>query len=217
MTYVVVGANRGIGLELARQLSDRGEHVIATCRKPSVVLDNIGVTVIDGIDVTSDESAAKLAAAVKRVKVLIVNAGVLKRTTAESLDYDSLHLQMEVNAIGPLRVVLALKEKIAKGGKVGIISSRMGSIEDNTSGSHYGYRMSKCAANMAGVSLARDLADDKIAVALLHPGYVRTDMTGNTGHIDADESARGLIERMDELTMATTGKFWHVNGDVLPF
>lgn len=93
----------------------------------------------------------------------------------------------------------------------------MGSIGDNGSGGHYGYRMSKAALNMAGVSLAHDLRPRGIAVAILHPGYVRTDMTGGGGHIDPPEAARGLLQRLDELTLESTGSFWHANGERLPW
>jgi len=106
---------------------------------------------------------------------------------------------------------------LGSGSKIAIITSRMGSVADNTSGSMYGYRMSKAAVNMAGVSLARDLKGRGIAVALLHPGYVRTDMTGGNGFIDAPEAASGLIARIDELSLETSGGFWHSNGDPLPW
>jgi NAD(P)-dependent dehydrogenase (short-subunit alcohol dehydrogenase family) len=100
---------------------------------------------------------------------------------------------------------------------VAIVTSRMGSIEDNTSGGRYGYRMSKCAVNMAGRSLAHDLKDAGVAVAILHPGFVRTDMTGHQGLVDPPESAAGLIARIDELTLETSGGFWHANGERLPW
>jgi NAD(P)-dependent dehydrogenase (short-subunit alcohol dehydrogenase family) len=93
----------------------------------------------------------------------------------------------------------------------------MGSIGDNGSGGSYGYRMSKAALNAAGVSLARDLAGAGVAVAILHPGYVRTDMTGNHGNVDAETSAAQLVDRIDALTLATSGTFWHANGEVLPW
>ena len=93
----------------------------------------------------------------------------------------------------------------------------MGSIEDNTSGGRYGYRMSKAAVNMAGRSLANDLKDDGVAVAILHPGFVRTDMTGRQGLIDPPESAAGIIVRVDELSLENTGTFWHANGEIIPW
>jgi NAD(P)-dependent dehydrogenase (short-subunit alcohol dehydrogenase family) len=125
--------------------------------------------------------------------------------------------QFEVNALGALRAVAGLHTHIVRGGKIALITSRMGSIADNTSGGYYGYRMSKAALNAAGVSLARDMAAQQVAVAILHPGYVRTDMTANSGQIDAAESARGLIARIDELSLAKTGSFWHQNGEALPW
>ena len=106
---------------------------------------------------------------------------------------------------------------MSQGSKVGIITSRMGSIADNDSGGSYAYRMSKAAVNAAGKSLSIDLKPKGIAVAILHPGWVRTDMTGHGGLIDADESAKGLLDRMAELNLDNSGTFWHMNGEVLPW
>jgi NAD(P)-dependent dehydrogenase (short-subunit alcohol dehydrogenase family) len=103
------------------------------------------------------------------------------------------------------------------GGKIGILSSRVGSMADNTSGGNYGYRMSKAAVNMAGVNLAHDLKPLGVAVFLLHPGFVQTEMTGGRGHIGPDESARGLIARLDALGMDESGTFWHADGSQLPW
>jgi NAD(P)-dependent dehydrogenase (short-subunit alcohol dehydrogenase family) len=116
-----------------------------------------------------------------------------------------------------LLVTQALLPNLHEGSKVGIITSRMGSIDDNDSGGSYAYRMSKSAVNAAGKSLSIDLKPRGIAVAILHPGWVRTDMTGHGGLIDADESASGLIKRMEELTLDTSGGFWHTNGERLPW
>ncbi len=110
-----------------------------------------------------------------------------------------------------------LLDNLGEGSKVAIITSRMGSIGDNTSGSRYGYRMSKAAVNIAGVSLAHDLREREIAVAILHPGFVRTGMTNHSGNIDPPEAARGLLARIDELTLETSGGFWHANGERLPW
>ena len=93
----------------------------------------------------------------------------------------------------------------------------MGSVADNTSGGMYGYRMSKSAANMLGQSLSVDLKPMGVAVAILHPGYVRTGMTGGRGYIEPEESAEGLIARIQELTVETSGGFWHTNGEDLPW
>jgi NAD(P)-dependent dehydrogenase (short-subunit alcohol dehydrogenase family) len=106
---------------------------------------------------------------------------------------------------------------MVRGSKVGILTRRMGSIADNGSGAYYGYRMSKAAVNAAGVSLARDLAPRGIAVLLLHPGFVRTDMTGHGGNVEPHEAARDLLSRIDELDLASSGTFRHANGEELPW
>jgi NAD(P)-dependent dehydrogenase (short-subunit alcohol dehydrogenase family) len=182
-------------------------------------LDALGIEVHSGVDVGAGASVAELAASLgdRKVDILINCAGVLKRTTLDELDLDSVRQQFEINSIGPLRVTAALRPHLSSGAKVAIVTSRMGSIADNDSGSHYGYRASKAAANAVGKSLAVDLAPDGVAVALLHPGYVRTAMTQGNGLIDAKESAAGLIARMDELSLETSGSFWHMNGEVLPW
>jgi NAD(P)-dependent dehydrogenase (short-subunit alcohol dehydrogenase family) len=219
LTALVTGANRGIGLELCRQLAARGDRVIATCRSVSNDLAALGVGIEEGVDVTSDDSIAHLIRRLEGqpIDLLLNNAGILTRESLDQLDFDAVRWQFEVNALGPLRVSHALAPQMGPGTKIGIVTSRMGSIADNTSGSRYGYRMSKAAVNMAGVSLARDLAERGVAVALLHPGYVRTGMTGGQGLVDADEAAAGLLARMDALSMDTSGTFWHAQGEVLPW
>ena len=217
-TTLITGANRGIGLELARQLAARGDDVVAACRNSSVELDELGVEVISGVDVSSDPSVAALAQSLgnRRIDRLVNNAGILEQTSLEKLDFASMERQFRINSVAPLRVTAALRNRLAGNAKVFIITSRMGSIEDNSSGGSYGYRMSKAAVNMAGKSLSIDLKDDGIGVFLLHPGWVSTDMTGGTG-IAAEESAAGLIQRMDELDISRTGTFWHQEGYQLPW
>jgi NAD(P)-dependent dehydrogenase (short-subunit alcohol dehydrogenase family) len=215
----ISGASRGIGLELARQYRDRGDHVVAACRKATDGLKKLDVEVVEGVDVTDEAAVSKLAKAVgkRQVDVLVNCAGVLSSESLADLDFDRMRHQFEVNSLGPLRVTAALRGNFENGSKVAIVTSRMGSIEDNTSGGRYGYRMSKCAVNMAGRSLAHDLKDAGVAVAILHPGFVRTDMTGHQGLVDPPESAAGLIARIDELTLETSGGFWHANGERLPW
>ncbi|TNE44638.1 MAG: SDR family oxidoreductase [Deltaproteobacteria bacterium] len=217
-TVLVTGANRGIGLEFCKQLKTRGDEVIAACRNSNADLDALGVRV-ETLDVTSDEQVAALAQRLEgtSIDVLINNAGILTSETLDELNFDQIRQQFEVNSLGPLRVTAGLRHLMPQGAKVGIVTSRMGSLTDNTSGSRYGYRMSKAAVNMAGVSLAHDLKDAGVAVAILHPGFVRTDMTGHNGVLDPDESVRGLLARLDEVTLETSGTFWHTNGEVLPW
>jgi len=218
-TALVTGANRGIGLALCRRLKERGRDVIGVCRNSSAALDALGVRVESGVDVTSDDAVAGLARRLEGVALdeLICNAGILREDSLDERAYDEIRAQFEVNALAPLRVVAALRRNLRRGGKIALITSRMGSIGDNGSGGSYGYRMSKAALNAAGMSLARDLASSGIAVAILHPGYVRTDMTEGTGNIDPADAAAQLVDRLDALTAETTGKFWHANGQVLPW
>lgn len=217
-TVLITGANRGIGLEMARQYAQRGEDVIAVCRTSSQQLSELGVRIIDGIDVTADASVAELSRKLdgKTVDRLVNNAGILERNALDDFDSGSIERQFRVNAIAPLRVTTALRSNLESGSCVFIITSRMGSVEDNSSGGSYGYRMSKAAVNMAGKSLSVDLKEDGVAVFLLHPGWVATEMTGQTG-ISVVQSATGLIERMDSLDIGQTGSFWHQEGYQLPW
>lgn len=218
-TALVTGANRGIGLALVRELAGRGIDVIACCRTRSKELDAAGVTVIEDVDVTSAESLEGLGARIQapRIDLLIQNAGILRPDTLDDVDAETIRAQFEVNALGPLRTTRALRSRLGRGSKIALITSRMGSIGDNTSGGYYGYRMSKAALNAAGVSLAHDLRADGIAVAILHPGFVRTEMTAHHGNVLPEEAARQLLARIDALTLETSGRFWHANGDELPW
>jgi NAD(P)-dependent dehydrogenase (short-subunit alcohol dehydrogenase family) len=216
---LITGANRGIGLSLARRFAGRGDQVIAVCRRSSAELDALGVRVESGVDVTSDDAVAALARKMGEgtLDLLVLNAGILRDDDLDSVDLRSVREQLEVNAIAPLRVALGLLEALRPGARIAAITSRMGSIGDNGSGGYYGYRMSKAALNAMAMSLARDLKAARIAVGILHPGYVRTDMTDHQGSLTPDESARMLVERIDGLTLENTGTFWHANGQILPW
>ena len=218
-TYLVTGANRGIGLEYCLQLKQRGDNVIAVCRLASDELENLGVSVETDVELSSDESVANLVQRLdgQLIDVLINNAGIVERISLNNLDLNSIRRQFEVNALGPLRLTQALLSNLKKGSKIIMMTSRMGSIEDNTSGGSYGYRMSKVALSMAGKSLSQDLKSKEIAVAILHPGLVKTRMTGFTDSgITPEQSVNGLLARMDELNLENTGTFWHSNGEILP-
>ena len=219
MTAVVTGANRGIGLEIARILAERGDTVYAVCRQSSPELDALSAHVIDDVDVADGQSVASLVARLggEPIDLLVNNAGILRSESLEHLHWDRIRQQFEINTLGPLRVTAALAPSMRKGSKVGIVSSRVGSLADNTSGGMYGYRMSKAAVNMVGVNLSHDLKPRGIAVFILHPGYVRTGMTGGTGNTDARTAARGLVERLDNLDLGSTGTFWHAEGYALPW
>lgn len=218
-TVVITGSNRGIGLSFATLYKAKGWQVIALCRKSSDALDALGVRIVEGVDVSDDGVMNVLTDALSGVAIdlLINNAGILRNEVLGDLDYASIREQFEANTLGPLKVTEALCGQINSGGKIAIITSRMGSVADNSSGGRYGYRMSKAALNIASVSLARDLEPNGIAVAILHPGLVGTEMIGGYGDITPDQAAQRLADRIDGLNMENSGTFWHSNGDVLPW
>lgn len=222
-TIAITGSNRGIGLELCRQFLARGDDVIGICREATDAMTALGVEAITGIDVSDDGCIATLQNALgnRLIDVLINNAGIMGREKLPELDWEGIRRQFEINSLGPLRVTTALLDNLHRDAKIAIVTSRMGSIVDNTSGGSYGYRMSKAAVNIAGVSLARDLADRGVAVLMVHPGSVRTELTASVmpagQGIDVRESASGIIARIDELTVETTGRFMHAKGEPLPW
>jgi NAD(P)-dependent dehydrogenase (short-subunit alcohol dehydrogenase family) len=218
-TVVITGANRGMGLEFVKQYLAKGDKVIALCRNTSDELSQTSAKVIDKVDVGSPECLEKILPVLSDLKIdlLINNAGVLANETLEHMSVTTLEYQFRVNAIGPLMITQMLRKQLVKGAKVALITSRMGSVTDNTSGGRYGYRMSKAALNIAGVSLAHDLKEQEVAVALLHPGYVQTEMVNNSGDISAAVAVERLIRRIEELNLENTGTFWHSNGEVLPW
>ena len=218
-TVVITGANRGMGLEFVKQYLAKGHKVIALCRNTSDQLSQTSAKVIDKVDVGSPECLEKILPVLSDLKIdlLINNAGVLANETLEHMSATTLEYQFRVNAIGPLMITQMLRKQLVKGAKVALITSRMGSVTDNTSGGRYGYRMSKAALNIAGVSLAHDLKEQEVAVALLHPGYVQTEMVNNGGDISAAVAVERLIRRIEELNLDNTGTFWHSNGEVLPW
>ncbi|MGB5490226.1 MAG: SDR family NAD(P)-dependent oxidoreductase, partial [Woeseiaceae bacterium] len=188
------------------------------CRKQSAELAKLDIRIIEGIDVAEADDVEKLAAELKgtTIDILLNNAGILRRDSFGSLDYDEIMLQFRVNALGPLRVTEALSRNLADGAKVAIVSSRVGSIDDNGSGGNWGYRTSKTAVNMIGTNMMHELKPRGIAVALLHPGLVATEMTGGQG-VSPEDAAAGLIDRIEELTLETSGGFWHAEGYSLPW
>jgi NAD(P)-dependent dehydrogenase (short-subunit alcohol dehydrogenase family) len=215
---IIFGTNRGIGLALVKKYISNGDQVWATCRNNSEELSNSKATVIENVDVTDLIRLKQVSKKLSDVKfdVLIHNSGIWTDedifNSTES-DFKEMQRGFEVNSIAPLKVVSQFSKHLHDGGKIGLLSSRMGSINDNTSGGRYSYRMSKCALNAAGKSLSLDLPENPIAI--LHPGYVKTDMTNNNGLIDTTESAQGLFNVMEKLNKESTGNFWHTNGERL--
>lgn len=219
-TVLVTGANRGIGLEYCRQLQQRGDQVIAVCRQSSPELDAIDVEIESGVDLTNEANRAHLVRRLtgRSLDTVILNAGLLVSMGLDDLDTEAIRRQFEVNALAPLLLARSLVPLMPWGSRLALMTSRMGSIDDNSSGGSYGYRMSKVALNIAGKSLAVDLKPDGIAVAILHPGLVRTRMIQfNPRGVSPEQSVRGLLTRIDGLTLDNSGTFWHANGDVLPW
>ncbi len=218
LKFLITGSNRGIGLELSRQLQKRGDYVIATCRKSSEELNSLGVNVIENVDISSGQSITKLKSKLNNIKLdcLIHNAGISEYNSFDDLDPESIKKQFDINALSPLCMTRSLIKFFNKKSKIAFITSRMGSIDDNTSGSSYGYRMSKVALSMAAKSLSIDLKEKEIFVAILHPGLVSTRMTGFTQKgITTNDSVSGLLKRIDNLNAQNSGTFWHANGEKL--
>ena len=216
---VITGANRGIGLEFAKQYLARGYEVTAVVRKPSIELQDLLLNIIEGIDVSQGDDVERLASALngKPIDVLINNAGIFENESLANMDFEAINAQLQINAIAPVRVTHALQTNLSNGSKVAMITSRMGSIADNGSGAYIGYRMSKAALNAAGVSLAHELKPKGTAVALLHPGFVQTQMVNFAGDISPQVAAERLMQRIEELNLDNTGSFWHSNGEILPW
>ncbi|MBT2185755.1 SDR family oxidoreductase [Sphingobium nicotianae] len=217
---LITGANRGIGLELARQYAADGHEVIRAMRGVDKADPLFGTTI--ALDVTDEESIAKAVAGLdgEAIDLLINNAGIAgpTRQSATDMDFAGFQQVIDANVFGPLRVTQALLPNLrkARDAKVAVMSSRMGSLTLAQGGS-VAYRTSKAAVNMAFKLLAGELKGDGIAVAMLHPGWVRTDMGGQGADIDVRTSAAGLRKVLDGLSVANTGSFWAYDGEVLPW
>ncbi len=221
---LITGANRGIGLELSRHYAAQNDQVIAVCRESSDEIENLAELVISGIDLTMDESMETVLQVLKmahgndfKIDLLINNAGLFQSETLSEMDFNQIREQFEVNTIAPLKVIHALLPHLKEGSKIANITSRMGSLEDNNSGSYYGYRASKAALNAFGKSLSIDLKPKGIAVAQLHPGFVQTRMVGFNGDLTPEQSAKGLSQQIEALNLENSGGFWHSNGEALPW
>jgi 2-glutathionyl-2-methylbut-3-en-1-ol dehydrogenase len=225
VTALVVGADRGIARSAVEQLNARGDRVVAACLGPGEDLAALGVEVVPDVDVTSGAAVARLAQTLRdkgiRLDWVFHVAGVLGLDELGRIDYDDVRRQLEINTIGPLRTVEAVADLIVDGGKVGIVTSRVGSLGDNTSGGMYAYRVSKAGANMVALNLHHDLGRRGISVLALHPGMVATDLTkdypGDHAYITPDEAAAGLVKNLDNLGPETSGRFQHSNGGFLPW
>jgi len=226
MVAVVIGADKGIGYEIVKALKGRDEpDVAAVCLGEGDAVFGLADFVIGGVNVTSGPDVARMAASLAeryhKIDVLFHISGIMSMDTLGALDYAQAKREFDINALGPLRTVEACLKLLREGSKVGIVTSRVGSLSDNSSGGQYAYRLSKVAANMAGLNLHHDLSKQGIAVRMLHPGMVKTDLVkdypGDYNYITPAQAASGLIARMDDLTLASSGEFRHANGDLLPW
>jgi NAD(P)-dependent dehydrogenase (short-subunit alcohol dehydrogenase family) len=228
-TWMITGANRGIGLALTMELLRRGDHVVAAARDPwgGALAELAGVHVGQltplELDVTSDKSvaAAKQAFDGRPIDVLVNNAGVYgprDRQSALDMDFKAWREVFEVNVYAPLRVAQAFLPNVEAGSgrKIVTISSRMGSIGSNPSGA-IAYRSSKAAVNMVMVGFGNAVRDSEVAVLLFHPGWVRTDMGGGGADIPPTESAAGLIATIDASGMRDTNSFRNWKGEEIPW
>lgn len=222
-TVLVTGANRGIGLELTRQLIARGDRVIATARKPgeAPALQATGATLVP-LDLGDPLNIATLGGRIGQtpIDVLINNAGVSSTSkTLGALDAGELAGVFMINAIAPMLVCKAVLEQVRAGsGKlICQITSQLASIANNTGGSSYGYRASKAALNQMNRSLAAELKRDGITCVAVHPGWVRTDMGGPNATLSVEESARAILLTLDEASPEQSGAFLNYDGVPLPW
>ena len=229
-TVLITGTNRGLGLELVKQLTSSGHRVIATCRNASKSLELLnlqknlnGALELMELDLMSDDSIGGLTALLsdREVDIFINNAGIMGLRGLEfgQITGESWLEVFRINTIAPLLVCQKIIKNINLGRdkKMFFISSRVGSIQENTGGAMYAYRSSKTALNQVVKSLSIDLLDRGISAIALHPGWVLTDMGGPKALIDTSTSVSGMIEVMDKVSIKDTGNFFNYDGSMIPW
>ena len=222
---LITGANRGLGLEFTKQYAADGWNVLACCRHPQSALDlqalakvnaNISIQALDVADFAQIDALA-LQLKDESIDVLINNAGVYPASSFGDTNYQAWAEGFKVNSMAPLKMAEAFVQHITRGQlkKIATLSSKMGSLDDNTSGESYSYRSSKTAVNMVMKSLSIDLKPYGISVVTLHPGWVQTDMGGSNALISAHTSVSGLREVIESLSLESTGKFIAYDGKAI--
>jgi NAD(P)-dependent dehydrogenase (short-subunit alcohol dehydrogenase family) len=224
---LITGANRGLGLEFTQQYAADGWNVLACCRHPQSALALQALAAahsnvkVHALDVTDFAQIDALAMQLKdeAIDVLINNAGIYPSSSFGDTNYDDWANGFKVNSMAPLKMAEAFVQHITRGQlkKIATLTSKMGSIDDNTSGESYSYRSSKCAVNMVMKSLSIDLKPYGISVVTLHPGWVQTDMGGRNALISAQTSVSGLRKVIDSLTIESTGRFIAYDGKAIPW
>jgi len=222
-TVLITGANRGLGLEFARQLHAAGAEVIGTARRPEAAdaLRALGVRV-EQLDVADAASVAALAESLagEAIDVILNNAGIFPaRGSFETEDPAEVLHVLDVNTVGPLRVTQALLPNLRRGHRklVMNMSSGLGSIANNQRGSSAAYRSSKAALNMLTRTLAADLASENFICVAMSPGWVRTDMGGERANLSPAESIAGMLAVLAPLTTADSGRYLNYDGSELPW
>ncbi|MEM7100475.1 MAG: SDR family oxidoreductase [Pseudomonadota bacterium] len=225
-TTLITGANRGIGLGLAKRFLSGGHRVIATCRDPerAAELDSLrgtGEMEVLALDVTDESSVNELSERLEheRIDVLINNAGVLgdhRNQSLDRMDYDLWRALFEVNTLAPFRVLAALRNNLNRSDnpRVVTISARMASFGRTDTGVH-AYRSTKAALNKLMQVLSYELKEEGIIVCCVHPGWVQTDMSGGTGELTVDDCSDAIHEFARNLEMDQSGRFWTWAGEEL--
>ncbi|MEE9343923.1 MAG: SDR family oxidoreductase [Gammaproteobacteria bacterium] len=223
MNVVITGANRGIGLEFVRYYLNQGEAVWACHRADAAELQAIQTNQLKLVtwDVTQEPMPETVALFPQKVDLLINNAGIYGPSYEQSLDNitaQDMHAVFDVNCVGSLRAVQTLMERVIRAkGIIANISSKMGSSDDNSSGGCYAYRAAKAAMIIVSKSMAIDLGKKNVRVITLHPGWVKTDMTNQTGEIDAQTSVAGMSAVIHNIDHYQPGEFVAWDGEHIPF
>lgn len=228
-TVLITGTNRGIGLEYTKQFLDRGDTVLGTCRDPGsaealseLAKANSNLQLLQ-LDVSDSDSMANFSASLagQAIDIFINNAGVYgpKTTQFGDLEAQTWSDVMQVNSIAPVLLTQLLMDNMRAGveKKLVYVTSKMGSVADNQGGGAYVYRSSKSALNAAVKSLSVDLAGEGMKVALLHPGWVLTDMGGPNALIDTTTSVSGMMQVIDGLSSDSSGSFFNYDGSIIPW
>ena len=215
-TVLITGANRGIGLEFARQYAADGWTVIATAREPSPDLDALGVRV-ELLDMRDADAVVRLGGSIGELDLLIANAGTYgPRDPSTPEDAQNWGETFAINTIAPFLLAKSVLGAVERsGGKLIAISTKMGSIDDNSSGGFVAYRSSKSALNMAWKSLAVD--HPAVPCAVLHPGWVQTRMGGGSAPLSPEDSVAGMRRVIESLGPEQSGGFFSYDGSEIPW